>query len=66
MACPSLNIILSIVPRTSPFLTLELRSQRMAEAFATLSIAANIAQFVDYEEQLISCGKGIYNSLGAA
>jgi hypothetical protein len=38
----------------------------MAEAFAALSIAANIAQFVDYVRQLISGGKEIYNSLEGA
>ena len=37
--------------------------RNMAEAFAALSIAANIAQFVDYARQLISGGKEIYNSL---
>jgi hypothetical protein len=35
----------------------------MAEAFAALSITANIAQFVDFATQLISDGKEIYNSL---
>ena len=34
----------------------------MAEAFAALSIAANIAQFLDYARQLVSGGKEIYNS----
>jgi hypothetical protein len=38
----------------------------MAEAFAALSIAANIAQFVDYAKQLILSGKEIYNSLDGA
>jgi len=38
----------------------------MAEAFAVLSIAANIAQFTDYARQLISGGKEIYNSLEGA
>jgi hypothetical protein len=38
----------------------------MAEAFAALSIAANIAQFVDYARQLISSSKEIYNSLDGA
>lgn len=38
----------------------------MAEAFVALSIAANIAQFVDYARQLISGGKEIYNSLDGA
>lgn len=38
----------------------------MAEAFAALSIAANIAQFVVYAKQLISGGKEIYSSLDGA
>ncbi|KAN0101586.1 hypothetical protein V8E51_012096 [Hyaloscypha variabilis] len=38
----------------------------MAEAFAALGIAANIAQFVDYARQLISGGKEIYSSLDGA
>jgi len=38
----------------------------MAEAFAALGIAANIAQFTDYARQLISGGKEIYNSLDGA
>jgi hypothetical protein len=38
----------------------------MAEAFAALSIAANVAQFVDYARQLVSGGKEIYNSLEGA
>jgi hypothetical protein len=38
----------------------------MAEAFAVLNIAANIAQFVDYAHRLISGGKEIYNSLDGA
>jgi hypothetical protein len=38
----------------------------MAEAFAVLSIAANVAQFVDYATQLASGGKEIYNSLDGA
>jgi hypothetical protein len=35
----------------------------MAEAFAALSIAANVAQFLEYARQLVSGGKEIYNSL---
>jgi hypothetical protein len=38
----------------------------MAEAFAVLGIAANIAQFVGYVIQLISEGKEIYDSLHGA
>lgn len=38
----------------------------MAEAFAALSIAANIAQFVVYAKQLLSGAKEIYNSLEGA
>ncbi|KUJ09979.1 uncharacterized protein LY89DRAFT_689860 [Mollisia scopiformis] len=38
----------------------------MAEAFAALNIAANIAQFVDYAKQLISSSKEIYSSLDGA
>jgi hypothetical protein len=38
----------------------------MAEAFATLSIAANIAQFLDYARQLISHSKEIYSSLSGS
>jgi hypothetical protein len=38
----------------------------MAEAFVALSIAANIAQFVDYARKLISSGKEIYNSVDGA
>ncbi len=38
----------------------------MAEAFAALSIVANIAQFVDYAKQLILSGTEIYNSLDGA
>lgn len=38
----------------------------MAEAFAALSIAANIAQLVDYARQFVSGGKEIYNSLDGA
>jgi hypothetical protein len=38
----------------------------MAEAFAVLGIAANIAQFVGYVIQLISEGKEIYESLHGA
>jgi len=38
----------------------------MAEAFAALSIAANIAQFVGYGLQLFSDGKEAYNSLHGA
>jgi hypothetical protein len=38
----------------------------MAEAFAALGIAANIAQFLEYTRQLISGGKEIYSSLQGA
>lgn len=38
----------------------------MAEAFAALGIAANIAQFLDYARILVSGGKEIYNSLSGA
>ncbi|KAH8752602.1 hypothetical protein BGZ57DRAFT_95902 [Hyaloscypha finlandica] len=38
----------------------------MAEAFAALSIAANIAQFLDYARQLISHSKEIYSSLSGS
>jgi hypothetical protein len=38
----------------------------MAEALAALSIAANIAQFVDYARKLISHSKEIYSSLSGS
>jgi archaellum biogenesis ATPase FlaH len=38
----------------------------MAEAFATLGIAANIAQFVSYGIQLVSTGREIYSSIEGA
>jgi hypothetical protein len=38
----------------------------MAEAFAALSIAANIAQFVDIAKRLVVSGKEVYNSLDGA
>ncbi|KAE9369264.1 hypothetical protein N431DRAFT_469189 [Stipitochalara longipes BDJ] len=38
----------------------------MAEAFAALSVAANIAQFLDYTRALISGGKEVYASLNGA
>lgn len=38
----------------------------MAEAFLALSIAANVAQFLDYARQLISQSREIYTSLSGA